>query len=350
MGLAIVNQIKKSLEERRRGRPVPNVPEEKIEILKINEIFLTDKLSRDGFGSRKSSPQTSEFRNQSTATQGILNNSKSMNTNQNKNRVVQPPPPRLIPKINAIVNFNMKKNELMSTHIISNIKNILKSIETRKDLNNSSRATYSRSTIRRCEQRSSDTNSNRMIFKALEQDPAKNMNSSLIGVKDNRPARAFQPKFQASNDLSVLKDTMNALNQFTNVERPKNHRGFISSFDKENLENRKSKYKKRQGGSEKELHVDRSAMMRSSHPRKTEVLTETDAGHQETDMARRLPPSGSQKNNGLLTDLPIPGVRDRLARQRRQRFLIRSNTNNLGDRRLQRQPSGGSLVEEKLIN
>lgn len=342
MHLAVIHRCRNHAIERRRPI-IAYQPEDSIEdVFASQDVFLTDKLSKDVMSPRQPSPRHSELVD-NVSTGCATHKVSRLRKIKSSANWSGPPVQKSFVKQKALVNFSMKKNELMSNHIISNIRSILKNIETRKDLSSSSLGINGRFSGRQPEQRKSVTTNRRLMCRVLDNSLGQTHIYTTNNGMERSQSRVLQCNRDALNRVSALDgDLSYPRKQLALVSKPRS----ISSqrVDKENIhwQNKKMKMKMKAINKENDGHTSKATvaidkLALSIVDRGITVargMTSTINSNQSNDVRRTIKDlsvcvSGGRKESGRL----------------RNQFKIRSTTTNAIDR-LVRQSSATSIVDD----
>jgi hypothetical protein len=337
---AVEEAEQKALAEERRAEE---------EIFKLNDLFLTENPCLEPPQNKSTTPKL-------TQPPSRIHQPKPLSRRPSKKKITIAnnwdinAAQRSTSRSKVIVNFTMKKNELISNQIISNIRSILRSIETRND-KSLPQAQKSGAIPERRPLGALQVDSNRRIGIGAGQP---NQTSGQINFShlcsfsahersDSNIMRKPQPLI---NDLLIDRNIFSTKGRST--ERNKYEREASKSEDRHQvtsiLKKKQSVLKANKENAGPTSVIGTMAKLKSLKQIGAAAL-DSSISNQVQDRSSLVAHSKRQK--AALTEMLVGNaiLQASQSASRRQKFLIRSNTNHPADRKLIRQSSGGSLLE-----
>ena len=323
----MIQMCRRHATERRRPTIVQQSFGEADDLHAKLDVFLTDKMSVDMMTSRQTSPKLSERQIDGSVGCGTQRPSKLRKINSSSNWGGQAQQ-RMVNRPKTLVNFSMKKNELMSTHIISNIRNILKSIESRQDISSTSVGINSRFVAKQYNQRKSDTTNRRLMCRVLDSSLGHTQNMTLTNGNEKSQTPVLNRNTSVLNRVSPfipIIDEKSLLRQPIVPGKSITLSAVSNSLDKENKlwQNRKMKLTIRGHNKENANHTSTALVPTETRP---SIVADGLAGVCKSAVRGRQSVV-SHRHDGSRQSIEAGNAAGRHAsRQGHNKFMIRSNT------------------------
>lgn len=326
-------------------------PCNKMEVQKVfdaKDLFLTENLSLDLPTVNVSSPKVvNHYRKMGNSKMDGRRPSKNKITADSNVEVSAAYRRNSRPK--AIVNFSLQKNEIVYAHIMSNIRSIFKSIENKVEQSFSK--TYNGGILME-----------RRDFNGRTFEQAKRSNKNRVSSEKYREAKE---NFHQNSTLTLERSLAQVSTRDKHVNTLLRGRNFISTKGQSIETNR---HERNASKSEEYALTNRAVNKKPSvhAPNKENVCPTSGVGSfSRLQSLKKLGPSATDttvSNHNLernsmavpkrwqkatLTELAITKAMAKVSQSitRKQKFLIRSNTNYPADRNLVRQCSSGSILD-----
>lgn len=345
----MVLAARQHMKDEKQARDLVPDLSESLTLGKVNDLFITENPCIDVPLFKTHTPKMPTQPTKSSQAKAITRRPSKKKITMANNWDVNAAQ-KSVPRSKVVVNFALKKNELISNQIISNIRSILRNIENRNDKGLSQ--TYNSGLLQERRPLDMIPFEQNKLSGSRQADPKKNLANftnaqlSSFSAYEKSDTNLLRPKNSNFNDVLMEKDIF--LTKGRSTERTRPLRAASKSEDREQptgILKRKRSILKSNKENQGPTSVIGSIARLQSVKQLGGSLIDNSFSNQMQDKSSMVVQTRRQK--AALTEMMVSNalVKASQSVSRRQKFLIRSNTNHPVDRKLIRQVSGGSLIE-----